>query len=276
MNVNNLYTLFLNTIQKEMRRRVLLVILIITTLVVLAVNNFTGEMTLQTSEGVTRAGIGTMKFSILFYAITMWNGFLTVLMAADTIRSDFELGVSSSILSRPISRTEYFLGRFLGLFAVILFYYLAGFLLSFFDFNNPFPDGKMILRFFLGLSITGLNVIIYILWGFLASFYIPKLYAAALVFLGIITQLFTNNYFLEGPGENLVDPSGTLQILGYGIHMLLPRPGFINSFSETVFKGEFLPGDFWIQIAHYLVTTSVLFAITLFLFSRKEITGRES
>ena len=121
------------TIGEAARRRVLW-ILVILALVAVALTAWGVSALVQgaRAEGVPEEGITFLVSQILIFIAFMF-GFVLVMTAASlgspAIAGDLESGIAQAMLARPLRRSSYLLGRWLGLAIVIVAYSaLAGFL----------------------------------------------------------------------------------------------------------------------------------------------------
>jgi len=121
------------TIREAARRRILWVLLALTLVTVGLTSWGTGALAgLARSEGVPELEIRVAVSQILILAAFMFSFVLAMTAAflgAPAIAADVESGIALALLARPIRRSEYVLGRWLGLVAVVAAYAAAsGFL----------------------------------------------------------------------------------------------------------------------------------------------------
>ena len=122
------------TIGEAARRRVLWVL---SALVVVAVGLTTWGVSVLV-EGARRDGVSELdlKFVVsqILIFIAFMFGFVLVMTAAffgsPAIATDLESGIAQAMLARPLRRSSYLLGRWLGLAAVIVVYALVSGLLA--------------------------------------------------------------------------------------------------------------------------------------------------
>lgn len=121
------------TIREAARRRILWVLLALTVVSVALTSWGTGALAgLARSEGTGELEIRIGVSQILILAAFMFSFVLAMTAAflgAPAIAADLESGVVLALLARPIRRSEYVAGRWLGLVAVVVAYAAAsGFL----------------------------------------------------------------------------------------------------------------------------------------------------
>lgn len=121
------------TIREAARRRILWILLALTVVTVGLTGWGTGALAgLARSEGVTELEIRVAVSQILILAAFMFSFVLAMTAAflgAPAIAADVESGIALALLARPIRRSEYVVGRWLGLVVVVAAYAAAsGFL----------------------------------------------------------------------------------------------------------------------------------------------------
>ena len=122
------------TIGEAARRRVLWVLLILAAVAVsLTAWGVSSLMTSARENGVTELDLKFVVSQVLIFIAFMF-GFVLVMTAAffgsPAIATDLESGIAQAMLARPLWRSSYLLGRWLGLAAVIVAYAVASGLLA--------------------------------------------------------------------------------------------------------------------------------------------------
>lgn len=116
----------LSTFKEVYRKRIVHVVGILTVLYLIILSFIVHEM--SKSMGNQDQLINTfMQFSSLmsilgFYFSTMLVAFLTVMLSISVVSSEIESGTILTILTKPISRAEYIIGKYLGTAALIVLY----------------------------------------------------------------------------------------------------------------------------------------------------------
>jgi ABC-type transport system involved in multi-copper enzyme maturation permease subunit len=127
-------TIALLTIGEAARRRVLWVLVILALVAVgLTTWGVAALVDGARDDGVSELDIKFVVSQILIFIAFMF-GFVLVMTAAffgsPAIASDLESGIAQSMLARPLRRSSYLLGRWLGLAIVIVVYAIAAGLLA--------------------------------------------------------------------------------------------------------------------------------------------------
>lgn len=116
---------------REAARRRLLLALLILTLIVIALTGWGFSRIPTFSQGgrpLTEVAVKTVASQLLILTMFMFSFVLAmaaVFVAAPSIANDLESGIALAVLSRPLSRTEYILGKWLG-HALLIALYAGG------------------------------------------------------------------------------------------------------------------------------------------------------
>ncbi len=114
-------------LQELLRRRLFLALLVLTAAVIaLTTWGFSRVPTLGSpGRPISTTEIAAVASQLLILVMFMFSfvlAFSAVFAGAPAISSEVESGISLALLARPITRTEYVVGKWLGLVATILFY----------------------------------------------------------------------------------------------------------------------------------------------------------
>lgn len=263
-----------NTVAKEIRRRSFWIILALTAFVIWGMNSLSGSMVMN-MNGEVIEGAESVKNTAAFYFISFWNSVLAILLAVDAVRSDFDTGMINSILSRPLSRLDYLLGRFLGVWLTVLLFYLATFTITVLHPGAPgSQDPQSALFFFAALLVDSLKAAAYILWGLLISNFAPKLssFLGTVVILSIVS-VSGSAYLSAGFLPPL--PDSVPGLIGYFVYMLTPRTGFIGVITSGIMGFSETPvPDLSLQWIHFSVFLVVLAGINYLIFRRRDCSVR--
>lgn len=116
------------TVREAARRKLLLALLILTALVIgFTVLGFDRLKTVTDNQGVrlSEVELKSVVSQLLIVVMFMFAFVLaisTVFVASPAISSDLESGIALSMLTRPISRAEFVMGKWLGLTALAVIY----------------------------------------------------------------------------------------------------------------------------------------------------------
>jgi ABC-type transport system involved in multi-copper enzyme maturation permease subunit len=147
-----IWTITRLTVRETARRKLLLALLILT-LIIIAVTLY-GISRLSTiggnGERLTLLEIKTVTSQILIVVMFMWSFVLAlsaVFVAASQVSGDIESGIAQAILTRPISRADLVLGKWLGLLGLLAAYIVGAVVVELIgiklitDYQPPDPVG---------------------------------------------------------------------------------------------------------------------------------------
>lgn len=184
-------------------------------------------------------------------------------VSARAIQNEIEKQTCLMILARPISRTQFFIGKWLGVLSLLFLIFLLLILVVYFLVGSAFAIGPFVQS---ALSLLGEAVIISAFAFFFASFMQPVL-AAATSFALIIVGYWTPDlhFFAEKSG------SAALQAFSAIVSWGLPQFYRFNFKSvQWVLSG----GDtnlFLMMILHSLSWSLVFIIIAQWIFRRRDL-----
>ncbi len=270
--LSRILTIVTNTFEKEIRRKSFVLIAVITALIVYIVQKATGMI-------VSQNGISSIldsseaKLIQIISIISFFNGFLAILLAVDTVRSDFDTGMIQSILSRNISRWEYLIGRILGTWSIILFYYFFSFML-YAVYNGGFGiQMDTALRLLPALLLSMVTAFVWIIWGVFVSFYFPKMMSFLVVLFLMFAVAVSNTIFdnMAAAGNNIHDARNILHLVGLVVYYILPGTSSVNSMAKDIFQNQPFPPIHYTRLLQFFLTGSILTGVTFFLFQKRDV-----
>ncbi|MHB8231276.1 MAG: hypothetical protein ACYDDB_00045 [bacterium] len=245
---------------------------------------------------------GRIMVDFSIFAITIFNIFIGIFIGSSVVYDDIEKKSIFLSITRPIKRTEYLIGRFLGLTVAIIFstvvmmliFYAV--LLIMHKFVVPVMPvagtaGAAAVSRFFTLYLLPQPLIIQALFIIIESVFIS---AAALLFSLItskaLASVFTILVFFIGnvssKMNDLVKPvkkiaGGKVIIVHQANHLLtaivrfiytvLPNFSIFNISSEAAYKVEVPAGTILYRIVYGLSYAVLLFIISSLIFARKDI-----
>ena len=109
-----------NTVKEGLRNKMFYILLGVALLFILIGRGcMSGSMNIQDRE-LSPDQMVSFGTTVGFFIITFWGLTLAGLLSMGAIVSDVETGVITTFISKPISRLEYLLGKFIGVLAVVL------------------------------------------------------------------------------------------------------------------------------------------------------------
>ena len=117
----------LSTLKEAVRKKIILIIACLTVLYIIlfiiVVNYSMTEMRrLNTSNMTIMTDISGFISILGFYFSSMIAAFVTIMASVGAVSSDIESGVIYAVISKPITRKEYILGKYLGIAVMVIGY----------------------------------------------------------------------------------------------------------------------------------------------------------
>ncbi len=216
----------------------------------------------------------TLSLSLISFILLL----LAVFLGATSIWKDIERRYTFSVLSLPLSRTTYLLGRFCGiaLFLLITALFLGTVSLLVIKVSSAiYPPTRSILWSAIVVTIIfdALKYILVVAVTMLlatvsTSFFLPIFGAVSAFLVGTITQQVFD--YLQTPSAQKavsVAVKNAAQLLYY----LLPN---LNSFDlkvNAIYAIPLNPSGLVLTVLYFVVYTGIVLAIGAFLFERREM-----
>ena len=266
MNFRQFFTIYISTLQKELRSKMLLITFILT-IVAIAVGGISYQG-FATERPILFEFAKDFSLKFFFSLLLGWSNFLTTLFSVGCIRSDLQDRTMGQLLSFSIKRYEYLLARILGVVSIVFFYNCLVLFLGVVVFGpKEVPPLDIFLVLLVGIPVFASLT----LWGVFFSLYFNQV--ISFVFVYIITFIVSGaNVIVEE--SQLLSKSQDVDfwyIAGHIIYWCFPRePAWSVAASEAL-MGKGFGMDWGFEIGHYLLTTTLFFGMLTWLFGRREI-----
>ncbi len=257
-----------NTVKEGLRNKMFYILLGVALLFILIGRGcMSGSMNIQNRE-LSPDQMVSFGTTIGFFIITFWGLTLAGLLSMGAIVSDVETGVITTFISKPISRLDYLLGKFIGILAVVLINVAVlglGFSILAFLKAGMFPFGL-----FASLGIFVLNIALLISFIFLISLVTSRI--IAMVF-GILAYVFSTVFdifvYFDALRERVVS-TVSAQWITKILYFAFPQWGSTWFYSASFVNDFFSQSmSFW-PVAHTVLYLCLTWTLMTFVFSRKE------
>jgi ABC-type transport system involved in multi-copper enzyme maturation permease subunit len=260
-----------NTIKEGLRNKLFYILLGVAVLFLLLVRGcMSGSMAIN-SEQLGPKQIADFGFILGFHVIIFWGLALAGLLSMGALPGDIESGIITVFISKPISRFQYLMGKFIGVSAVVLLN-VAILGVGFF-FLAFLRTGVWEFKFFISLGVFALNIFMLISFVFLVSLATARIIAMV---LGIVAYIFSVGidivfYFdkIRMVFEN--SSSKFLFVILKVFYFVFPQWGstqfYAASFVSEIFGNSVM--SFW-PVIHTLVYIMLFWLVMVLFFRRKE------
>lgn len=248
--MQKIYLIATNTFREIIRDKILYTIFIFAVLMILSAKSV-GTISMKQEAKLT------VDFG--FAMIEIFNLIIALFVGSSLIFKEVEKKLVYFLFSKPISKTDFILGKFLGLSFVlivlnlimsVLFLTLVGFNLAY----------LLVLSFIFLQSLLILAVIL-----FFSTFTSPiiTLFLSFLVYLiGHITinlKLFA-----------LYNGSKFFKLFTEGIYLIMPNLNLLNLKNQVIYEISFHNTALWISFLYTILYIALLLILTIIIFRKKE------
>ncbi len=245
----------LNTFREAIRDKVLLTLLVFAILVMGSAKVIQPLALGEESKVIKDLGLAS---------ITLFCVLIAVLVGGRLVYKEVEKRTIYIMLSKPVRRWEFILGKYFGLMAVLLVSMLI-----------------MTGGFYITLFLTGIPASAYLLWSLLMTlFELAILTAVAILFSSFVTPItsavFTFAvYFVGHLTRDLrllaaMSPSPVVKAVSQFLYYVLPNLSNFNIRGEVVHNVLLHPQALALSALYAVVYTATLLLVSVAIFSRKD------
>ncbi len=240
---------------------------------------------------------GRIMVDFSIFAISIFNIFIGIFIGASVVYDDIEKKSVFLTITRPLKRTEYLIGRFLGLASAIIFstiimmliFYAVLLIMHKFIVPVGYSAGNVKGRFIFyslpqPLIIQALFIITESIFIASAALLFSLITSKALASIFAILVFFIGN--ISGRMNDLIMPvkkiiNGKIVVVHQANHILaaivhfiytvLPNFSIFNISSEAAYKVNISTGAIFYRIIYGISYTILLFIASSFIFAKKDI-----
>lgn len=271
MNVRSIWLVILNTIQKEWRSKALIFLFFITVLATIISASLLSFFKSNILTEVPMEGLAENSLRIYFWVINLWSFLVATFVGVSTVRSDLEGNVMSQMLSFPISRYEYLVGRIKGAYFIVSGYYFVSLIMG--VISTSFVMGDFVVKpsLILGAIITSLSNGVVLTTAIFFGLYFSKVQAFILniFFTGFVVM--ANGYFAGVSYEKAFEEMGVFTGICMILNTLIPRFSLLGDLGKSFIMDFEFKYNYGVEIPHFLVTYFLLFIVIYFIFKKKQI-----
>ena len=236
---------------------------------------------------------GRIMVDFSIFAITIFNIFIGIFIGSSIVYDDIEKKSIFLSITRPVKRTEYLIGRFLGLTAAIIFSTVIMMLIFYFVLLimhkyviplKPFAGRYTFFSLPQPLIIQALFIIIEsvfiaavaLLFSLITSKALASIFTILVFFIGNVSSKMND---LVRPVKKIIggkivivhQANHALTNIVHIIYAILPNFSIFNISSEAAYKIFISAGTVFYRIVYGLSYMVLLFIISSLIFARKDI-----
>lgn len=256
------------TLRWALRDRLMIAVLAVALLLLLLVPAFSLFSMRQVQELGVTLGLSSISLVLLV---------LVLLLGASSIWRDVERRYTASVLTLPLSRTSYVLGKFFGISLFLLACTMVlGVMvavvikLAAYQYPSDLPImwGNIVAAIVGDYCKSILLLAVALLFSSLStSFFLPFFATLSVYFVGSASQEVTE--YLSRPDIDGISP--LFQALVKGLYYLIPNLAGFNLKIQAIYALDLsLPG-LMLTLGYFITYTSVLLFLTIWVFNRRQV-----
>lgn len=262
--------LIIDTVLKEIRSKTLIFIFVATTISILLANLIIGAVTAQMGGDQALSMTGVNILSLNFRIINSINFIVAAIFGVSVFRSDFENNIIYQYLAFPIGRIEYFFGRVLGTWFLVLAYYAYSYLLSAILFSLSFKKIIFTAGHFYSFLVLSVYLLLVIFISIFFSLLLNKIGAMFATFTSCLIAAAAYSNLSTLPLKELFANFSGFKIAGIVVYFLFPRISFLDSISSSLLIGDAITINLWTQLLHLLLISGVYVWMACYLVKKKD------
>ncbi len=270
-----LKALFIDTIKKEMRSKTLLSLFIFTTIAMYIMYRVIGSFGEMVNGPVP--ALGGIGFSVMFLSINSLSIIIATLLGTGAIRSDFREKIFYTLLTLPISRTQYFFTRIVGVWAMSAGYYLYSFILGIVFLGLLQKSFTMHWTFIATFFISTIVLFIVLVIAGIFALFFSQIWSiiSTFVFVGLMSYAWNSLSALVEVKATLASSPISTIISGI-FYFLFPHLSLYSEISSLFLMGkenayaEILKYNWAFEIPHLIVSFFLLIFIARSIITRKD------
>lgn len=271
MNPSAMALIFSNTIQKEWRSKTLLFLLVITVIMISLAGVVLSYFKNNVLTDLPMEGLAQQSLSVFFWIINIWSYLVATFIGASTVRSDQDGGVMAQMLSFPISRGEYLLGRITGAYAIVTGYYILSLMIGIVGISLAIGDFVLTFDILIGMMITSLSNLVVITLAIFFGLYMGTIQAFIVNFIFTFFISLSNGFFVEKEYFEVFKDLSVVKLIAALIHGALPHLATWESLGTSFILGTEARFNTTTEVPHFIASYAFLVVVILLAFRKKEI-----
>ncbi|KMQ50018.1 ABC transporter permease [Chitinispirillum alkaliphilum] len=246
----------INTFKETIRNKILYNILLVAGVVLFISMSFGDLSVFSRSQVMADFGMATMSLTGLLLAVFIGVGMIGMEISTRTVYG---------VLTRPVGRASFILGKFAGLFVTLVLNLLI--IASLFISSIHLMGGDLNWGIISAILLIMLEMAVVIAAAiFFSSFTTPTL--AAIFTLGFYAAGHLNTYINIGAGgfDNVIW-RGVLGLVYY----VLPNLDHFNIRTQVVYGQQIAEGFFPLVLLYGVLYTALFLFLSVWIFSRKDL-----
>lgn len=271
MNLKLMTLVFTNTIQKEWRSKTLIFLLVLTIIMISLAGALLSYFKNNILTELPMEGLAQQSLGVFFWIINIWSYLVATFVGVSTVRSDQDGGVMAQMLSFPLSRWEYLMGRISGAYIIVTGYYILSLLIGIIGISMALGDFVLSFDIILGMLITSFPNLVVITLALFFGLYLGTIQAFIVNFIMTFFIAVANGYFIENSFMETLKNLSVIKGLAVFLHALFPHISHWENLGKSFIMGTEFKFDYANEVPHFLATYVLLIMVIVWIFKRKEV-----
>lgn len=270
--MNSIKTIMLNSFAREIRSKFLFMFSFFTIcLIALMTLGLVLFQDFLTENENLKMLVGGKLILVVYTIVDFWSTFISIVFGVNAVLSDSENQIMPQILSHPISRTHYLIGRVLGSWLMVGLFYAVSLFLAITIFSITTGEQAFSIEIVYAIFPSMFRCLAIILLSVFASQIFSRVTAMIsmgfFVFvLGIANSHFIKNGFGEATGVVAI-----FKALGLVLHWLFPRIGSMSAMSTDLTFGTSGDLNYPLELIHFVIFMGIYFFLLFRSFQKRDI-----
>jgi len=228
-------------------------------------------------SGLSMRQVTELSITLSLSLISIILLLLAVFLGGTSLWKDMERRYTFSVLGMPITRTDYLLGKFIGIAGfIVLTEIVLGALgyVMILQSSATYPPDRPIVwaNVFFAMSFDMLKYILLVAWAFLfstvsTSFFLPIFGAISIFFVGSATQE-VYEYIHSAGGQAY---PALFKMIVTLLYYVLPNFSAFDLKVNAIYGVRLEPAGLALTTAYFVVYTAILLALSSWSYGRREL-----
>ncbi len=271
MNLSAIKIITVNTILNEWRSKALIFLGIMTTLalmIAVVILTFVNENYI---EGMNLDSVGLKALGVFFIFINFWSYLISIYFGVSSVKTDTEYSVLPQILSFPIDRSEYLVGRILGTLTIVMGYYLISLVFAIVAISIVIKSVVFSPLILVGFLVNIIPNFIVILLSFAFGPYIGKLQSFMVMIFMTLFISVSNGRFTNMAMDAMVAEEGIFSKIQLFVHTFFPHISIWGGLGNQIILEDVQEFNTMLEVPHLLITGFLLYFLVYKRFKNLEV-----
>ncbi len=175
------------------------------------------------------------------------------------------------MLSFPMSRGEYLIGRISGAYAIVTGYYILSLIIGILGISMALGDFVLSFGVVTGMLITSLSNLVVITLALFFGLYLGTIQSFIVTFIMTFFITISNSYFIDNGYFETFKNLSVMKLLAAIIHGIFPHLSYWEALGTSFIMGTEAKFEATMEVPHFLASYALIVVLILLVFKKKEI-----